>query len=110
MYALYCKFQNILFMNFQVYGVPDERMGEEVCASVIVKDSATFTEADIRVYSKGKVSFYFVGYLLHNKYIYIFIGFLKNISSFRSPISRFLDIYLLKKLNFPKQHPAKYKN
>lgn len=37
-------------------------MGEEVCASVIVKESvATFTEADIRAYGKGKVSFRGVG-------------------------------------------------
>jgi len=33
-------------------------MGEEVCASVIVKEGATITEADIKAYSKGKVCFW----------------------------------------------------
>lgn len=32
-------------------------MGEEVCASVIVTEGVTITEADIKAYSKGKVSF-----------------------------------------------------
>ncbi|CAI6367180.1 unnamed protein product [Macrosiphum euphorbiae] len=40
----------------QVYGIPDHRMGEEVCASVIVKEGATVTEADIKAYSKGKIA------------------------------------------------------
>jgi len=36
-------------------------MGEEVCASVIVKEGATaVTEADIKAYSKGKVCFWLV--------------------------------------------------
>ena len=39
----------------QVYGIPDERMGEELCASVILKEGAKITEADIKAYSKGKV-------------------------------------------------------
>lgn len=41
----------------QVYGIPDHRMGEEVCASVILKSGAMVTEADIKAYSKGKVCF-----------------------------------------------------
>ncbi|KAL5241656.1 hypothetical protein ACI65C_009066 [Semiaphis heraclei] len=40
----------------QVYGIPDRRMGEEVCASVILKKGATVTEADIKAYSKGKIA------------------------------------------------------
>ncbi|XP_015374865.1 PREDICTED: acyl-CoA synthetase family member 2, mitochondrial [Diuraphis noxia] len=31
-------------------------MGEEVCASVILKKGATVTEADIKAYSKGKIA------------------------------------------------------
>jgi len=30
-------------------------MGEEVCASIILKKGATVTEADIKAYSKGKI-------------------------------------------------------
>ncbi|XP_060865725.1 medium-chain acyl-CoA ligase ACSF2, mitochondrial-like [Metopolophium dirhodum] len=51
----------------QVYGIPDHRMGEEVCASVIVKEGATaVTEADIKAYSKGKISHFKIP-----KYIFI---------------------------------------
>ncbi|VVC42217.1 AMP-dependent synthetase/ligase,AMP-binding enzyme, C-terminal domain [Cinara cedri] len=55
-----------LILQAQVYGVPDDRMGEEVCASVIVKEGATFTEADIRAYSKGKIAHFKIP-----KYIFI---------------------------------------
>lgn len=40
---------------FQVYGIPDPRMGEEVCASVIVKEGEIFTEADVKAFCRGKV-------------------------------------------------------
>lgn len=49
-------FPNAIY--FKVYGVPDDRMGEEVCASVIVNEDSTVTEADIKLFSKGKVSFH----------------------------------------------------
>ncbi|KAL4143266.1 hypothetical protein QTP88_005619 [Uroleucon formosanum] len=50
----------------QVYGIPDHRMGEEVCASVILKSGAMVTEADIKAYSKGKISHFKIP-----KYIFI---------------------------------------
>ncbi|VVC42218.1 AMP-binding, conserved site,AMP-binding enzyme, C-terminal domain,AMP-dependent synthetase/ligase [Cinara cedri] len=49
-----------------VYGIPDERMGEEVCASVILKEGAMFTEDEIRKYSKGKIAHFKIP-----KYIFI---------------------------------------
>lgn len=44
-------------MDFQVYGVPDQRMGEEICASITLKEGSTVTESDIKTFSKGKVRF-----------------------------------------------------
>ncbi|VVC42214.1 Hypothetical protein CINCED_3A019046 [Cinara cedri] len=55
-----------LITQVQVYGVPDERMGEEVCASVIVKEGSTLTETDIKSYCKGKISHFKVP-----KYVFI---------------------------------------
>ncbi|XP_025193594.1 acyl-CoA synthetase family member 2, mitochondrial-like [Melanaphis sacchari] len=55
-----------LISQVQVYGVPDQRMGEEVCASVILKKGATLTEADIKAYSKGKIAHFKIP-----KYIFI---------------------------------------
>ncbi|XP_026809191.1 acyl-CoA synthetase family member 2, mitochondrial-like isoform X1 [Rhopalosiphum maidis] len=55
-----------LISQVQVYGIPDERMGEEVCASVILKEGATVTEADIKAYSKGKIAHFKIP-----KYIFI---------------------------------------
>lgn len=43
-------------MDLQVYGVPDKRMGEEACASVVVKEGSTITVDDIRAYCKGRVN------------------------------------------------------
>ncbi|XP_050428074.1 medium-chain acyl-CoA ligase ACSF2, mitochondrial-like [Adelges cooleyi] len=40
----------------QVYGIPDDRMGEEICASIILKDGMTVKEEDIKLYAKGKIS------------------------------------------------------
>ncbi|XP_027850755.2 medium-chain acyl-CoA ligase ACSF2, mitochondrial-like [Aphis gossypii] len=55
-----------LIAQIQVYGVPDQRMGEEVCASVIVKEGASVTEADIKAYCKGKIAHFKIP-----KYIFI---------------------------------------
>ncbi|XP_050052910.1 medium-chain acyl-CoA ligase ACSF2, mitochondrial-like isoform X2 [Aphis gossypii] len=55
-----------MISQVQVYGIPDQRMGEEVCASVIIKKGATVTEADIKAYSKGKISHFKIP-----KYIFI---------------------------------------
>lgn len=86
-----------------MYGVPDERMGEELCASVIIKEGSTLTEADIKSYCKGKVSLFYRGTAKRLKrYPYC--------SDFRFPISRSPSTSLSKKAIFPKQDPAKYKS
>ena len=42
-------------MLFQVIGVPDERLGEQVCACIKLKPGQTATEQDIKDFCKGQV-------------------------------------------------------
>jgi fatty-acyl-CoA synthase len=41
-----------------VFGVPDERFGEELCAWIQVKEGATVTEEEIREFCKGRIAHY----------------------------------------------------
>ncbi|HEU4965498.1 MAG TPA: AMP-binding protein [Bacilli bacterium] len=43
-------------LDVQVVGVPDERMGEEAAAFVILKEGASLTEEELREYCSGKIS------------------------------------------------------
>lgn len=43
-------------MFVQVIGLPHERLGEEVCACVRVKEGAKLTREDIVEYCKGKIA------------------------------------------------------
>jgi fatty-acyl-CoA synthase len=40
----------------QAFGVPDPKVGEEICVFLKLKDGVTLTEEDIRSYCKHKVS------------------------------------------------------
>ena len=40
----------------QVFGVPDKKMGEEVCAWIQLKNNETATEEEIREFCKGKIT------------------------------------------------------
>ncbi|XP_050548330.1 medium-chain acyl-CoA ligase ACSF2, mitochondrial-like isoform X2 [Daktulosphaira vitifoliae] len=40
----------------QVYSIPDERMGEEICASITTLNNVEIKQADIKSYAKGKIS------------------------------------------------------
>lgn len=42
--------------DVQVFGVPDEILGEEVCAFVIVRDTVAVSEDDIRAFCKDRIS------------------------------------------------------
>lgn len=42
--------------DVQVFGVPDEKFGEQVCAWVVLHDDATMTEVDLRAYCKGNIA------------------------------------------------------
>jgi fatty-acyl-CoA synthase len=40
----------------QVFGVPDHRLGEEVCAFIVLKPGQSTTEEDIRLFCRGQIS------------------------------------------------------
>jgi len=42
----------------QVFGVPDERYGEELCAWVVLKSGATATSDELRDFFKGQIAHY----------------------------------------------------
>ena len=42
----------------QVVGVPDERMGEELCAWVVLRAGATADEESIREHCRGRIAHY----------------------------------------------------
>jgi fatty-acyl-CoA synthase len=44
--------------DVQVFGVPDARLGEELCAWIILRDGATLNEEDLREFCKGQIAHY----------------------------------------------------
>jgi fatty-acyl-CoA synthase len=42
----------------QVFGVPDPRMGEEICAWIGLRDGAKVTEEEIREYCRSRIAHY----------------------------------------------------
>jgi fatty-acyl-CoA synthase len=42
--------------SVEVFGVPDEKFGEELCAWIKVHDGRTLTEQDVRDYCDGRIS------------------------------------------------------
>ena len=42
----------------QVFGVPDARFGEELCAWIQVRDGATLTEPELQEYCQGQIAHY----------------------------------------------------
>ncbi|MEO1200798.1 MAG: AMP-binding protein [Pseudomonadota bacterium] len=42
----------------QVFGIPDDTYGEEVCAWVIAKPGSTLTEDEVRAFCKGQIAHY----------------------------------------------------
>jgi fatty-acyl-CoA synthase len=51
-------FTNPKVSEVQVFGVPDLRMGEEVCAWIQLRKGETATEEEIREYCRGQISHY----------------------------------------------------
>jgi fatty-acyl-CoA synthase len=41
-----------------VFGVPDDRYGEELCAWIQVREGESVTEAEIREFCKGRIAHY----------------------------------------------------
>jgi fatty-acyl-CoA synthase len=40
----------------QVFGIPDPKMGEEICAWIQVRDGQTLSENDVKSYCKGQIT------------------------------------------------------
>src|SRR5690606_41099579 len=51
-------YRHPLVQDVQVVGVPDERLGEELCAWIIAKPGTAPTEDDIRDFCKGQIAHY----------------------------------------------------
>lgn len=44
--------------DVQVFGIPDDRMGEEVCAWILLREGESTTDDDIRLFCKGQIAHY----------------------------------------------------
>ena len=45
-------------MEVQVFGVPDSRLGEEVCAWIISKPGQSLTLEEVRAFCQGRIAHY----------------------------------------------------
>jgi fatty-acyl-CoA synthase len=50
--------RNEKIREVQVFGVPDDHFGEELCAWIVCREGQTATEDEIREFCKGKISHY----------------------------------------------------
>ncbi len=48
----------------QIVGVPDERLGEQVCAWIKCHEGQTLTEEEVRAYCKNKITHFKVPYYI----------------------------------------------
>ncbi|MGH6945686.1 MAG: AMP-binding enzyme, partial [Geminicoccaceae bacterium] len=44
--------------DVQVFGVPDAKYGEELCAAVVLRQGAVASEDEIREFCKGRIAHY----------------------------------------------------
>ena len=44
--------------DVQVFGVPDEKYGEEVCAWIRLRPGSSVAEEEVRVFCKGQIAHY----------------------------------------------------
>ncbi|MBN8888954.1 MAG: AMP-binding protein [Rhodospirillales bacterium] len=44
--------------DVQVFGIPDQKYGEEICAWVKLREGASLTEADLRAFCQGQIAHY----------------------------------------------------
>ncbi len=51
-------FRHPKVQSVQVFGVPDEKYGEEVCAWIVVRPGEALTEEEVRAYCQGQIAHY----------------------------------------------------
>jgi fatty-acyl-CoA synthase len=51
-------FRHPKIQSVQVFGVPDEKYGEEVCAWIVVRPGEQLTEEEVRTYCQGQIAHY----------------------------------------------------
>ena len=51
-------FRHPKIQSVQVFGVPDEKYGEEVCAWIVVRPGEQLTEEDVKTYCAGQIAHY----------------------------------------------------
>lgn len=51
-------YRNSAIQDVQVFGVPDLKYGEELCAWVVLRDGATLSEDELRSFCKGQIAHY----------------------------------------------------
>jgi fatty-acyl-CoA synthase len=49
-------YQHPAIQDVQVFGVPDDRYGEEVCAWVKLRPGASLTEAELQAFCRGQIA------------------------------------------------------
>ncbi len=51
-------YKNKKIKDVQVFGVPDPKFGEEVCAWVVLKEEGGLTEEELRIFCEGQIAHY----------------------------------------------------
>ena len=51
-------FRHPKVQSVQVFGVPDQKYGEEVCAWIVVRPGETLTEEEVRAFCQGQIAHY----------------------------------------------------
>jgi fatty-acyl-CoA synthase len=51
-------FRNEKIQDVQVFGVPDDRFGEELCAWIVLRDGQTAEEEEIKTFCRGQIAHY----------------------------------------------------
>jgi fatty-acyl-CoA synthase len=51
-------YRNPAIQDVQVFGVPDKRYGEELCAWIKLRDGASITEDDVKAFCKDQIAHY----------------------------------------------------
>ncbi len=51
-------FRNDAIQDVQVFGVPDERYGEEICAWIQLRDGQSLSEEDVKEFCRGQIAHY----------------------------------------------------